>query len=417
MSRIVQLRWPLLAGAAVLIALTALGWLAVEVAFLLFGGLIAILALTPETSSAASTGQGPQPQSEPDIAARSLAEALPNPSLVVDASGVIRHANARATEAFSLRSGDALAIRLRTPDLRSAFDRVAAGGAPERVALIERVPTERRFSVWLAGFDLADETPAFVLMVFDDRTEQYKTDQIRMDFVANASHELRTPLASVTGFIETLQGPAREDSDARDRFLAIMKDQADRMRRLIDDLLSLSRVEMKAHVLPVGEVDLARIVLHVVETLEPLARDLGVVIKTEVPDGPIDMVGDHDELVQVFANLIENACKYGRSGGRVEVRLEADDGGAAVAIRDDGPGIAPEHLPRLTERFYRVDEEVSREHRGTGLGLAIVKHVLARHRGRLAVESVPGEGATFTVSFPFPAAPAPEVKTKENQGV
>jgi two-component system phosphate regulon sensor histidine kinase PhoR len=185
-----------------------------------------------------------------------------------------------------------------------------------------------------------------------------------------------------------------------------MRDQAERMSRLVNDLLSLSRIEMKAHVRPSNRVDLGATVRHVVDSLELLARDLDVTITAELPDEPVEVAGDRDELIQVFENLVENACKYGQSGKCVTVTLTPprDGVGARVAIRDFGPGIAEEHLPRLTERFYRVDVEDSRRHRGTGLGLAIVKHIVARHLARLTITSVVGEGATFTITFPQPAA-------------
>ena len=233
---------------------------------------------------------------------------------------------------------------------------------------------------------------------------------MRADFVANASHELRTPLATLSGFIDTLQGPARDDAAARERFLAIMEAQATRMARLIDDLLSLSRIELNAHVRPVTPVDLAALVRQVVDALQTLARDRGVEIAVTAPPKPLIVPGDRDELVRLFENLIENALKYGGSGKRVAVALSrgaAADGAAEaiVAVRDYGPGIAAEHLPRLTERFYRVDVAGSRAQGGTGLGLALVKHILNRHRGRLAIESKAGEGATFTVRLPL-AMPA-----------
>jgi two-component system phosphate regulon sensor histidine kinase PhoR len=248
----------------------------------------------------------------------------------------------------------------------------------------------------------------FIALVIDDLTEHRRIDRIRVDFVANASHELRTPLASLVGFIDTLQGPAREDAAARERFLKIMRDQGTRMSRLIDDLLSLSRIEMKAHVRPSDQVDLNTVVRQVVDALEPLARELEVKIETALPDEPVMVTGERDELIQVVENLVENGCKYGQSGGRVEVAVSATVAGQgpSVSVRDHGPGIAEEHIPRLTERFYRVDVAESRKHRGTGLGLAIVKHILARHRARLTVESKLGEGALFRVTFPVAGAPA-----------
>jgi two-component system phosphate regulon sensor histidine kinase PhoR len=232
-----------------------------------------------------------------------------------------------------------------------------------------------------------------------------RVEEMRADFVANASHELRTPLAALSGFIDTLQGPARDDPKARERFLGIMHAQATRMARLIDDLLSLSRVELSAHVRPEKLVDVVPLVRQVIDGLEPLASERQVAIAVELPSRPVMIAGDTEELLRVFENLIENGLKYGASGERVVVSLAEpapDDvaGEIRFAVRDFGPGISPEHLPRLTERFYRVDDGDSRAQGGTGLGLSLVKHILNRHRGRLLIESVPGQGATFTACFP-----------------
>jgi two-component system phosphate regulon sensor histidine kinase PhoR len=242
-------------------------------------------------------------------------------------------------------------------------------------------------------------------MTFHDLTPLRRVEEMRADFVANASHELRTPLAALSGFIDTLQGPARDDTKARERFLAIMHTQATRMARLIDDLLSLSRVELSAHVRPETIVDVVPIIRQVADGLEPLARERHVEVEIDLPDEPVTIAGDREELLRVFENLIENALKYGASGGRVIVSLvpEASTDGAPevrVKVRDFGPGIAPEHLPRLTERFYRVDVGDSRMQGGTGLGLSLVKHILNHHRGRLLIESVPRNGAAFTACFP-----------------
>jgi two-component system phosphate regulon sensor histidine kinase PhoR len=215
---------------------------------------------------------------------------------------------------------------------------------------------------------------------------------------------LRTPLAALSGFIETLQGSARDDAKARERFLAIMREQARRMARLIDDLLSLSRIELNAHRRPDTPVDLVPIVRQVVDSLETLARDRGVAVNVEAANA-LTVLGDHDELVRIFENLVENALKYGAPGKRVDIKLGTgisaeNEPEAQVSVRDYGPGIAPEHLPRLTERFYRVDVKESRAQGGTGLGLALVKHILNRHRGRLTIESAPGAGASFTIHLP-----------------
>jgi two-component system phosphate regulon sensor histidine kinase PhoR len=230
---------------------------------------------------------------------------------------------------------------------------------------------------------------------------------MRADFIANASHELRTPLAALLGFIETLQGSAKDDSAAREKFLAIMQNQATRMARLIDDLLSLSRIELNAHLQPNTPVDLGRIVRQVVDGLQTLARDRDVEFNVNVPpDSPV-VLGDRDELIRALENLVENALKYGAAGKRVDITLSrgttrAGTPEARLAVRDFGPGIAPEHLPRLTERFYRVDVADSRAQGGTGLGLALVKHVLARHTGRLSIESTLGQGAVFMMHLPLP---------------
>jgi two-component system phosphate regulon sensor histidine kinase PhoR len=229
---------------------------------------------------------------------------------------------------------------------------------------------------------------------------------MRADFVANVSHELRTPLAALTGFIDTLRGPARDDTAARERFLGIMQAQAWRMARLIDDLLSLSRIELRAHQRPETPVDLVPIVRQVADGLQLLAQERGVTIGVGAPHGGLTVLGDRDELIRLFENLAENGLKYGASGKRVDIellRVSAPDGRpqAQVSVRDYGPGIAAEHLPRLTERFYRVDVGESRAQGGTGLGLALVKHILNRHQGQLSIESRQGEGATFTIRLPL----------------
>jgi two-component system phosphate regulon sensor histidine kinase PhoR len=251
---------------------------------------------------------------------------------------------------------------------------------------------------------LADLPPskgdAYYILSFRDISELSRIDRMRSDFVANASHELRTPLASLRGFIETMQGPAREDPKAQERFLSIMLDQATRMSRLVDDLLSLSRLELRSHIAPDQRVDLVPLIGHVRDSLLPLASDVGVTINLHAPEGIVEVEGDRDELVQVFENLIENACKYGQDGKIVDVWIRNEAGKPVeVSVQDYGPGIPAEHVPRLTERFYRVSVADSRSKKGTGLGLAIVKHILTRHRARLIVRSELDKGTDFTVRF------------------
>ena len=343
---------------------------------------------------------------------RAVVAGLPDPVIALDRDGRVLALNDGARSlAPALRQGDPVSLALRMPELIEAVSRAYARGEEQRVQYSERVPIERWFETIVIPVQREAKLgrPDLVLMTFHDLTPLRRVEEMRADFVANASHELRTPLAALSGFIETLQGPAREDAKARERFLAIMQEQARRMARLIDDLLSLSRIELNAHRRPDTPVDLVPIIRHVVDGLETLARDRGVIVNIVAAPALI-VPGDRDELVRVFENLVENALKYGAVGKRVDITLReavSPDGGseAQVDIRDYGPGIAPEHLPRLTERFYRVDVTESRAQGGTGLGLALVKHSLNRHHGRLSIESTAGAGATFAVHLPAAARP------------
>jgi len=362
-------------------------------------------ALTAQTRRVRPAAGGPIVWPNPSM--KALAEALPDPCIMTDAQGIVRFVNDLATQRFGLVTrGDPLNFKLRATALNDALDRVIALDRPETAQWQEKIPTERWLEAHLAPIHLQSDPratirrPDFVIVVIEDLTEQRRSERMRADFVANASHELRTPLASLTGFIETLQGPARNDVAAREKFLVIMAQQAARMKRLIDDLLSLSRIEMKAHMRPDTIVDLCEILRHVVDSLSPLATENTVELVVSLASQAMPTRGDRDELVQVFSNLIENAIKYGASGDRVEIAAAADAQSGNVwltTVRDFGPGIAEEHLPRLTERFYRADIVSSREKQGTGLGLAIVKHILTRHHGRMLIESTYGEGATFSI--------------------
>jgi two-component system phosphate regulon sensor histidine kinase PhoR len=335
-----------------------------------------------------------------------LLEALPEAVVLVDDDNRVAIANRASRQVLpALRVGEPLELALRTPDVLDAVRRVGASGKPANVAWRERVPVERLFEVHVAPLRLPASGTDAVVITWRDLTEARSVERMRADFVANASHELRTPLATLLGFVETLQGPARDDAAARDRFLAIMREQAQRMARLLDDLLSLSRIEQNAHVKPEGPVDVVLVVRHMAETLSSLARENDVTLVVTAPN-PVIVNGDRDEIVRVAENLIENAIKYGAptdetSKALVEVSVTANEREGVLQVRDYGPGIASEHLPRLTERFYRVDAGQSRAKGGTGLGLAIVKHIVAHHRGRLAIDSILGKGATFTVALPL----------------
>ena len=341
---------------------------------------------------------------------RMVVDAVPEPAVALDGAGLIVHANRRAEELFgSRRRGGHLASMSRDPELLAAVDEALASHQGCAVELQTRVPVERRLLAMVAALDTSAARgggPA-LLISFRDLTEQDRLARMRADFVANASHELRTPLASLRGFVETLQGAAKDDAQARERFLKVMSEQAERMSRLVDDLLSLSRVEMREH-LPLEErVDLNDALGRVIQAMQPLATKTNTAIEFQELQEPAFIRGDRDEVVQVFQNLIQNAVKYGKPGGRVDVRVVREVAAAGrparflASVKDEGPGIAPQHLPRLTERFYRVSVAASREKGGTGLGLAIVKHILNRHRGELMVASEVGKGSTFTVALPI----------------
>ena len=347
-------------------------------------------------------------------AVNAIIAGMPDAAVLLDRAGRVIHLNAAAAQlAPALRKNELAQFALRSPEIITALREAIATAESRRASYLDHVPVDR----WMELIITPVSVPTLfggmekcMLMTFHDQTPLRRAEEMRADFVANASHELRTPLAALSGFIDTLQGPARDDVKARERFLAIMQAQARRMARLIDDLLSLSRVELSAHVRPDTLVDIVPIIRQVADGLEPLARERQVAIDIDLPQTPVAIAGDREELLRLIENLIENALKYGASGGKVIVSLTlatSTDGAPEVRlmVRDFGPGIAPEHLPRLTERFYRVDVGDSRAQGGTGLGLSLVKHIVNRHRGRLLIESVPKQGAAFTVCFPL-APPA-----------
>src|SRR5215468_439774 len=364
---------------------------------------------------------------------------LPDPLILLDRARRIVRANQAAENALGapLAGRDLVAV-LRSPQVIDAVTVAFGSGEGRVVEFSLPVPVERSFLARAEPLPrpIADGTAA--LLTLHDITQAKRTDRMRADFVANASHELRTPLSTLVGFIETLRGPAREDAAARERFLAIMHEQGQRMSRLVADLLSLSRIELNEHTPPTGQVKLGEIIRTIVDGLELKAagKSMSIVIDAPPPNGEAPtklddlptVSGDDDELTQVFQNLIDNAIKYGRAGATIRIAgwtaARAAEPGAplparrldrpavAIAVTDEGEGIAREHLPRLTERFYRIDTARSRELGGTGLGLAIVKHILNHHRGFLEIDSTQGVGSVFSVFLRvYPARSAESVPT------
>jgi len=401
---------------------------------------------TPAEAFVASTEfTAALPTSTPEEAAL---EALPDPLLLVEATEPndltgrrITFANAAARDLLRIPQAGALVVSaIRQPEVLEAIDVSLFGaiasetlyeprGVQERVWRVRTVPLPGRRPTSLG------ETASMALVHLRDETDARRAEQMRVDFLANASHELRTPLASLSGFIETLRGHAKDDPQAREQFLTIMTAQAERMSRLIDDLMSLSRIELNEHIPPAGVCDLSMAVLDVADTLKPITADKGVTLDLHLADrGEAEVLGDRDQIIQVAQNLIDNALKYSPRGSaiRVEIVTELGSEGAAayaskgpamaaagggrmsllapdraepdsyvlLRISDSGPGMLREHLPRLAERFYRVEGQKSGQKLGTGLGLAIVKHIMNRHRGGMLVESAPGHGSTFAVYFP-----------------
>ena len=411
LSKVLQTRWlwPAAVGIGLGACVAAFGghagvWIALGLGAVAAGAALFAANSEPRAVIDLRTGEASAaliPAIAPDVF-----EHLPDPLMLLDAGGRVVFANAAMVSVigggFARKHVSAL---LRTPSLLEAVERTTASGEPTTVSFSIPVPIERYFNAYLSR---TESSPPLTALLLHDMTSVRRAEQTRADFVANASHELRTPLAAVSGFIDTLKGHARDDAEARTRFLDIMSVEAGRMRRLIDDLLSLTRIELNEHVPPSGEVRLDQVVRDAAAALGPLAQNDKVTLEIEpAPDLPL-VTGQRDELTQLFQNLMHNAIKYGRPGGHVWVSMGVAPGegrrGAPdtvfASVRDDGEGIARDAIPRLTERFYRVDVKRSREKGGTGLGLAIVKHIVSRHHGRLQIDSEAGAGSTFTVFLP-----------------
>ncbi|MEL6364703.1 MAG: ATP-binding protein [Pseudomonadota bacterium] len=358
---------------------------------------------------------------------RGVVATLPDPVLLLDETGRVELANPAAASFFGADAEDRhLSAVLRAPSVLSALEEVREGAPSHSVEFATSGASERHCRAFVAIVGDGDRRRS--LLVIRDLTAEKRLERMREDFVASASHELRTPLASMQGFIETLRGNARDDADARERFLQIMQDQAERMGRLINDLMSLSRIELDENVPPTDRVDLGGVVQDVLAGLGPIAKDCDCSFTFDPPAAPLFIVGDRDQVIQVVQNLVDNAMRYAGEAGPIDLRIGFGasptlfEGASAyrfgdsveqlsarynrpteqiayVQVRDHGDGVERSALPRLTERFYRVDVQQSRQRGGTGLGLAIVKHVLNRHRGGLHVETAAGAGTAFTAYF------------------
>jgi len=365
-----------------------------------------------------------------------VARVLPEPLFILDADGLVEHANPAALDLVGLPevTGRHFASVLRAPIVFEAAETVLAANEPATVEFTTPGGVERTCRAYVApidvGIDSAKQERPRALVFIRDLTTERRLEQMRADFIASASHELRTPLASVIGFIETLRGHAKDDPEAREKFLSVMLSQAERMQRLVADLMSLSRIELNEHVPPRENVDLAELAHDVMESLTPLFEAAGAIVDfTKDDDVDTAVRADRDEVFQAIQNLIDNAVKYGGDPAMVKIRVgrgaapasfadgppahRAGDSAEQVAarlgigvddlvfvqVRDFGPGIERADLPRLTERFYRVNVERSRKSGGTGLGLAIVKHIMNRHKGGFQIESRLAGGTVFACHF------------------
>ncbi|HXI86430.1 MAG TPA: ATP-binding protein [Parvularculaceae bacterium] len=440
--------WVIAIAAGLGVVLVALGRLEWRLGLAAFVAFAAALAIRYRFSSARVWAEPVQRIVDAELSvreaelsslrlARGVAQALPEPLIIIDGDGVIELANPAAEEFVGAApiEGRHIALAVRAAAVFEAAESVAKKKAPQTVDFTTTGGVERSCRAFITPLEGGGSR---ALIFIRDLTSERRLEQMRADFIASASHELRTPLASVIGFIETLRGPAKMDEEARERFLTIMQGQAERMQRLVADLMSLSRIELNEHVPPNAMLDLGETARDVIDAVQPLLEQSGAIVDFECGEGgPFAILGDKDEIFQAIQNLLDNALKYGGDPALVKVRVgrgpapsisgegeiahRAGDSAAQTAarrmidqgelvyltVRDFGPGIERSDLPRLTERFYRVNVERSRKSGGTGLGLAIVKHIVNRHKGGLQVESRLGAGTAFTCYFKGVKAAAP----------
>ena len=343
-----------------------------------------------------------------------LVDTLPDILIMVNDERKVVRTNRAARAIFGQNlAGKALNDVIPNPYLLDAVGSVLQDLKGREIEFRIEDPLVRDFLAIIERFPVPTAGGISTVITMNDITELKSVEQMRADFVANASHELRTPLASIKGFVETLMGPAKDDEQAREEFLKIMLEQADRMQQLIGDLLSLSKIEMNVHSVPTEPADLTAVVRKQVDGFKRMAGDKNIRIVTNIHDNLPQVKGEVNELAQVVHNLVSNAIKYGFADSDVTVNVKVTtelpqdlnmrnlSRVVQLSVRDRGEGIAKQHLPRLMERFYRVDSARTRQIGGTGLGLAIVKGIIQRHRGAITIDSVVGEGTTFHVYLPI----------------
>lgn len=331
-----------------------------------------------------------------------IVNAIPYPSMLLDSTLNVKSANtpARALFGDSLEGQDVVRA-LRQADALDCINTAIKTKQLVRCNFVLKLQTSRTYEASAAVINVDKSNNEIVLFTLNDISAELDAEKSRSTFVANVSHELRSPLTSLMGIVETLKGPARNDEAARDKFLELMQGETGRMSRLVGDLLSLSKLEAKEHLPPEGDVNVLRLVHHIMTVLSESTPSYKNRVRIHASDDLPILTADLDELTEVFQNLIENALKYSTPNTPVQVSITREAERMIITIRDQGDGIAPKHLPRLTERFYRADKGRSRDMGGTGLGLAITKHILNRHRAKLNIDSELNVGTIVTVSLPL----------------
>ncbi len=406
-SRIHQGRFALLASFAIMALFIILKDISILQGLLGFGFIALTILIIPRKSDdvLALNEEKPDIDKITEQAIFDFGNILSDPFIILDEKTNIIFANNLAKNEFSeLTIGNPISFYLRNPDLVLALEKLMKSGQAQNIEMHQSVPNEKYFEISIAFFKnhkSSVSSKVKIMLMLHDVSKQKRSDAMRSDFIANASHELRTPLTSLIGFIETLQGSGANDKAVREKFLKIMENQAGRMSKLIDDLLSLSRIEQSQHVKPSEQVDLSKIISGVIETLQNQTKIAGLKIILDIKNQPAIITGDEDELFEAFENLIDNAIKYGEGAEHIEVNLaqinDNPDFDYRLNIIDFGQGIGAKHLPRLTERFYRVNAQSSKKKKGTGLGLAIVKHILNRHGATMNITSKKGKGTNVEV--------------------